>query len=182
MVREIPAAGNIIHVRDRVLASALLMVGVPLKTDLVAGEPWVGMSNVYSAKNPARVNNVRVPGVETYYFRDRTIDGKIPTLKLVAAWDDAGRLQDGESAQAVREVNRITSELRRDGLSEVERNRLCDELDFWQTVSYIQAVRVAMSHVQNLSALMVDARALRPKAKDFLVGRTRFLPLSPSQL
>lgn len=164
------------------MASALLMVGVPLKTDLVTGESWAGMSNVYSAKNPARINNVRVPGVETYYFKDRTIDGKVATGKLIAAWDEAGRLQDGESAQSVREVNRITEALRRDGLTEEERNRLCDEFDFWQTVAYVQAVRVAMTHTRNLSALMVDARSLRPKAKDFLVGRTRFLPLSPSQL
>ena len=178
----VPAAGSIHHVHDQVLAAALLMLGVPLKTDLV-GRAWPGVSNVYSAENPARVNGVRVPGKVTYFFQGRTADGSASTKQLIGAWEAAGNLdQENGQPQGIREINRITAKLRDPKLGEAERNRLCDEMDFWQAVSHIQAVRVALLYNRDLSLQALNPHALPVLARDKLPGKTRFLPLSASQL
>jgi len=173
-----------VPVHDRVLASVLLALDVPLQTKLVEATGVSPIQNVYSEEHPARVNGRRVHGKTSVLFATHTRDGKIRTRDIIDAWNQVGELSEGDPrTQAWDKINELADRIVDGNLGdEGNRRRLAEEHNFWQVLAIAQAVRVALGHYKEIDSLLADPRSVVPTAQ---VKRTKgyhFKPLAPSQL
>jgi len=177
--------GGFIPVYDRVLASVLLALDVPLQTDLVDGGGVAPVQNVYSEQSPARVNGRRVLGKTSILFAPHTRDGKTRTRDIIAAWEQVAEKVEGDArTQAFDELNAIADQIA-DGsglATEGERRNLAAKQQFWLPLAIAQAVRVALGHHREVEALLLDPTAVAPRAQVKRARGWHFKPIAPSQL
>ena len=173
-----------IPVDDRVLASVLLSLDVPLQTSLIETAGVAPIQNIYSERNPARVNGRRVHGKTNVLFATHTRDGKIRTRDIIDAWNQVAEKVEGDpKTQAWDKINEIADKIVDGNLGdEGQRRRTAEEHNFWQVLAIAQAVRVALMHYKEIDGLLADPRAVIPQAQVKRAKGWQFKPLSPSQL
>ena len=88
-----------IPVSDRVLASVLLALDVPLQTSLIETAGVAPLQNIYSEQHPARINGRRVHGKTNVLFATHTRDGKIRTRDIIDAWNQVASTPMNELLQ-----------------------------------------------------------------------------------
>ena len=173
-----------IPVSDRVLASVLLALDVPLQTSLIETAGVAPLQNIYSEQNPARINGRRVHGKTNVLFATHTRDGKIRTRDIIDAWNQVAEMVEGDPrTQAWDKLNELADKVVDGNLGDAgERKKLAEEHNFWQVLAIAQAVRVALMHYKEIDGLLADPRAVVPTAQVKRVKGWQFKPLAPSQL
>jgi len=173
-----------IPVHDRVLASVLLSLDVPLQTRLIEGAGIAPIQNVYSERHPARINGRRVHGKTSLLFATHTRCGKIRTRDIIDAWDQVAEKKEGDpTTQAWDKINELGDRIASGDIGDAaQRQRLSEEHNYWQVLAIAQAVRVALMHYKEIDSLLADPRQVVPTAQIRRTNGYGFKPLAPSQL